>query len=121
MKINEVIGSKETSNANLKTALELLRRKHTSIDTKSLINIVRNTDQMFGYDNLIDAAENDNTVKNLIKSINKKTVVLVSAGDLTNDQETVTVTPAGDATKNPVDTVDSMAKRAAKERGAPVA
>ena len=37
------------------------------------------------------------------------------------DQETVTNTPDGEATQAPVDTVDNMAARAAKQRGAPIA
>lgn len=127
MKINEFIhGPTNTPESNLVTALELIRNRYKDsnklpkISTQSLINLVLNTDRTFDYDALVTANNNNPAVKNLIKSFNKDSVELRSADDLAGDQDTTTNTPNGDATQNPVDTVDDMAKRAAKARGAAI-
>ena len=113
--------------SNLVTALELLRHRSedksipASISTKSLINLVLNTDKTFSYDALVDANENNPAVKNLIKSFNKDQVILAP---LTGEEDSTTTNTDGtpqDTFQAPVDDVSSMAKRAAKTRGAPVA
>ena len=124
MRLDEFIHSpKNTPESNLTTALELIRNRYKDkqqppkISTQSLINLVLNTDKTFDYDALVQASENNPAVKNLIKSYNKDYVELRSADDSENDA-TTTLTPTGDATTVPVDTVSNMAKRAAKTRGA---
>ena len=123
MRINELIHSpKNTPESNLLTALELLQHRYQDkkvppkISTQSLINLVLNTDKTFDYDALVAANENNPAVKNLIKSFNKDYVELRSAGEEDEDSGTTTNTPDGDPSQAPVDTVDSMAKRAAKKR-----
>ena len=119
-------GPTNTPESNLITALELIRNRYKDvptapkISTKSLINMVLNTDRTFDYSALVSANENNPAVQNLIKSYNKDFVELRSVDDETEDPATTTNTPDGDPTQNPVDTVDDMAKRAAKTRGAPI-
>jgi hypothetical protein len=119
-------GPTNTPESNLVTALELLRNRYKDVptppklSTQSLINMVLNTDRTFDYDALVSANEENPAVKNLIKSYNKDYVELRPAGEDAEDEATTTNTPDGDPTQNPVDTVDDMAKRAAKTRGAPI-
>jgi hypothetical protein len=114
-------GPTNTPESNLLTALELIQHRYKdkdkvpNISTQSLINLVLNTDRTFDYDALVSAVENNPAVKNLIKSFNKDYVEL---NTIDSDDSTTTVTPDGEATDAPVDTVSNMAKRAAKERGA---
>lgn len=129
MRLNEFVHSpKNTPESNLVTALELIRHRYNDkeqlpkISTQSLINMVLNTDRTFDYDALVSANETNPAVKNIIKSYNKDYVELRASGDEAETDATTTNTPdQGDPTKEPVDTVDDMAKRAAKERGAPIA
>jgi hypothetical protein len=118
-------GPTNTPESNLLTALELIRNRYKDIptapkiSTKSLINMILNTDRTFDYSALVAANENNPAVKNLIKSYNKDFVELRSVDD--EAEEATTTNPLdGDPTQNPVDTVDDMAKRAAKTRGAPI-
>ncbi len=127
MKIYEVTNHNISNpEPNLVTALELIRNRYKDrdqlpkISTQSLINLVLNTDRTFNYDALVQSAEENPAVKNLIKSYNKDTVELRPAGEMADDEGTTTITPDGDTTDAPVDTVSNMAKRAAKERGAAV-
>ncbi len=127
MKISEVTNhSISNPEPNLVTALELIRNRYKDrdqlpkISTQSLINLVLNTDRTFNYDALVQSAEENPAVKNLIKSYNKDTVELRPAGDMADDEGTTTITPDGETTDAPVDTVSNMAKRAAKQRGAAV-
>lgn len=120
-------GPTNTPESNLLTALELIRHRYNDqnqlpkISTQSLINMVLNTDRTFDYNALVSANENNPAVKNLIKSFNRDYVELRSSGDEPDEEDvTTTNTPNGDPTQNPVDTVDDMAKRAAKTRGAPI-
>jgi hypothetical protein len=119
-------GPTNTPESNLVTALELIRNRYKDvptvpkISTQSLINMVLNTDRTFDYDALVSANENNPAVQNLIKSYNKDYVELKNADDAAEDEATTSNTPDGDPTQNPVDTVDDMAKRAAKTRGAPI-
>jgi len=123
MRINELVHSpKNTPESNLTTALELLRQRYKDknklpkISTQSLINMVLNTDKTFDYDALVSANENNPAVKNLIKSFNKDYVELRPADERADDDATTTNPKDGDPTQQPVDTVDDMAKRAAKKR-----
>lgn len=106
------------------TALELIRNRYKDrdklpkISTQSLINLVLNTDRTFDYDALVQSAEENPAVKNLIKSYNKDTVELRPAGELGNDEGTTTITPDNEVTDAPVDTVSDMAVRAGKKRDA---
>ena len=129
MRLREFAGENNGApESNLVTALELLRHRSqdksapATISTQSLINLVLNTDKTFSYDALVDANENNPAVKNLIKSFNKDQVILAP---LTGEDEDSTTTNTDGATQNtfqaPVDDVSSMANRAAKSRGAPIA
>jgi hypothetical protein len=129
MRLREFAGENNSApESNLVTALELLRHRSqdkstpATISTKSLINLVLNTDKTFSYDALVDANENNPAVKNLIKSFNKDQVILAP---LTGEDDDSTTTNTDGATQNtfqaPVDDVSSMANRAAKSRGAPIA
>lgn len=109
--------------SNLVTALELLRNRYKDrgqppqLSTQALINLVLNTDKNFNYDALVDANKNNPAIQNLIKNFDKNTVTLKPFDDEGDDITTnVDVNPEA-----PTDTVDSMAKRAAKERGAAIA
>ena len=127
MRLDEFIHSpKNTPEANLTTALELIRNRYKDIptppkiSTQSLINMVLNTDRTFNYDALVSANETNPAVKNLIKSYNKDYIELRPAGETGDDDLTTTNTPSGDATDAPVDTVKNMAKRAGKKRDADI-
>lgn len=129
MRINEVTEPASPSDGNLVTALQLLKSKYSDgksapkISTKSLINLVLNTDKNFNYDSLVQSAENNPAVKNLIKSYNKDFVILRLNSEADNADSTTTLSPSGNnqpAFQVPVDDVSSMAKRAAKQRGAAV-
>lgn len=127
MKINEFIHSPtNTPESNLVTALELIRNQYKDrnktprINTQSLINMVLNTDKTFDYNALVQAAEENPAVKNIIKSFNKDYVILRS-DEPEGDATTTTIPPeGGDPTQQPVDTVGDMAKRAGKKRDAPL-
>jgi hypothetical protein len=127
VRIDELVHSPlNTPESNLVTALELIRNRYKDvptapkISTQSLINMVLNTDRTFDYDALVSANEKNPAVQNLIKSYNKDYVELNNADDTAEEEPTTTNTSSGDATEAPVDTVDDMAKRAAKARGAPL-
>ncbi len=127
MRLNEFIHStKNTPESNLTTALELIRNRYKDIptapkiSTQSLINLVLNTDRTFDYDALVNAVETNPAVKNLIKNYNTDYVELRSADDSAEDTATTTVTPDGETTQAPVDTVSNMATRAAKKRDADI-
>lgn len=84
--------------------------------------MVLNTDRTFDYDALVSANQNNPAVKNIIKSYNKDYVELRTSGDEEETDATTSNIPnQSDTTKEPVNTVDDMAKRAAKQRGAPIA
>jgi hypothetical protein len=130
MLINEVTEPASPSDGNLVTALQLLKSKYSDgksvpkISTQSLINLILNTDKNFNYDSLVQSAENNPAVKNLIKSYNKDYVILRLTSDAENVDATTTLSPTGSPQQQgfqlPVDDVSSMAKRAAKQRGAAV-
>lgn len=111
--------------SNLITALELLRNRYKDVPsapklkTQSLINLVLNTDRTFDYEALVRANEENPAVRNLIKSFNREVLVLQPFGD-EEAGEDITNTPDGESTQAPVDTVNSMAKRAAAKRDADI-
>ena len=118
-------GPTNTPESNLVTALELIRNRYKDvptvpkISTQSLINMVLNTDRTFDYDALVSANETNPAVQNLIKSYNKDYIELRST-DSEETDATTTNPEDQDPTQNPVDTVDDMAKRAAKKRDADI-
>ena len=124
-------GPNNVPEANLVTALELIRNRYkdvptpAKIRTQSLINMITNTDRTFNYDALVAANEENPAVKNLIKSFNRDSVELQPWGDeLETDEETTNPPESvsgGNVMQQPVISVDDMAKRAAKNRGAPMA
>jgi type II secretory pathway component PulC len=132
MRLFEFDETSGTSDANLITALELLRNRYKDsgkpaiIGTQSLINMVLNTDKNFSYSSLVSANENP-AVKNIIKSFNREKVILNTTDDEAEVTDATTTNPRDVDTSNPatfqqpVDDVSSMAKRAAKDRGAPLA
>jgi hypothetical protein len=122
----------EDSAVNLITALELLRHRYKTsdqppkINTNSLINMVRNTDQNFDYNALI-AANEIPAVQNLIKSFNKDEI-LINLDDPTSDVQNdapAVLNVGGDEEEvdnvGDTDVVGDMAKKAAKRDGAPLA
>ena len=117
----------EPLDSNLLTALELLRNRYkdqdvpAKIKTQSLINLILNTDRSFNYDALVNANDNNPAVKNLIKSFNRDYVELQPFGGDIEDADVPTTNVDQTTSQEPVDTVDDMAKRAAKTRGAAVA
>jgi len=119
MRINELNSKGSTPEQNLITALELIQHRYKDqdkipkISTQSIINLVLNTDKNFDYNALIQA-NNNPTVKNLIKTFNKDYVELHSLTDISD--QTTTNTPTGQSTTAPVDTVSKMARRAGKKR-----
>ena len=127
MRLNEFQhSSKNTSESNLTTALELIRHRYKDkkqppkISTQSLINLVLNTDKTFDYDALVQANTNNPALKNLIKSYNKDYIELRPAGEDNDSSATVENPKDQDVDPNaPVDTVSNMAKQAARKRNAP--
>ena len=126
MRLNEFIHSpKNTPESNLTTALELIRNRYKDqdtapkISTKSLVNLVLNTDKTFDYDALVAANTNNPALKNIIKSYNKDYIELWPAGEDNDSSATVENPKDQNIDPNaPVDTVSNMAKSAAKKRGA---
>lgn len=136
-RLGEDTSSSDDPSANLLTALQFWRERYKDSDspakikTQSLINMVLSTDRTFNYAALTDANENNPAVKNLIKSFNREYVELQPYGDEVEDDTPESNTDEDmfgmeqgqgqDQYQEPVDTVDDMAKRAAKQRGAAVA
>ena len=124
MRLNEFThGPTNTPESNLTTALELIQHSYKDLEklpnvsTKSLINLVRNTDRTFDYEALVTANENNPAVKTLIKSFNKDYVELNPVN--TGEEEAPTTNVGDETTQASVDTVSDMAKKAARRRNAP--
>lgn len=84
------------------------------ISTSSLINLVKNAGHPnFSYADLVDAHEQMDTVKNLVKSFSKDEVILRTDDDA-NDSEADDL--MSQPTQDSEDTVKSMAKRSLKTR-----
>lgn len=134
MRLNEFVHSPtNTPESNLLTALELIRFRYQDknqlpkISTQSLINMVLNTDKTFDYQSLVQANENNPAVRNIVKNFNRDYVELNPIGNEPAEDEaeeeldTITNTPTGNIATEPVIDISDMAKRAAKQRGAPIA
>lgn len=88
-----------------------------SISTGSLINLVKNIVPAFSYDALVDAHENSDAVKELIKSFNIDRVDLRGFSDeqsIGNDEKDTR--EPGQQGISPTDTVSRMANRALNKR-----
>jgi len=105
---------KNTPESNLVTALELIRTrqkdagKDPKFNTNSLIKLVTNTDHTFDYNALIAANKDNPAVKNLIKSIDQKHVVLKNPG-VDDDNDGKTDTADNVIPPPPEEDADSMA------------
>lgn len=138
MKINEIIfedtsaeeqlsGSEDgTLTANLMPVLMFLKKRSedkelsAKLKTDSLIQLVQNAgDTTFDYTALVDAYENNDSVKELIKTFNRDTIELTSDADLDDNKEhgedEEGETHSG-TEENPEEVVKKMAKSAAKSR-----
>lgn len=146
MKINEIIledtsaeeqlGSSNDKNGedslttNLMPVLMFLKKRSedkelsAKLRTDSLIQLVQNAgDTTFDYNALVDAYENNDSVKELIKTFNKDTIELMSDSDKDSDEEHGAGSGENDNSEdhtspeqNPEETVSQMAKKAAKNR-----
>lgn len=116
-------GATTPSISNLVSTVETLRNKTDQIRVDSLVNLVRKRpgSEMFNIDILVDAFENNPTVKNLITSItdDDSGVKYAHLKSLTSDDDIIEP-EMGDndlgKARNPKDTVKSMAKRATSKR-----
>jgi len=115
-----------TTTYNLISTLADLRSKTDKIRVDSLVNLVRRRpgSEMFNVDLLIGAQKKDSTVQNMIKDINSdnsgvKYVYLKNLNAVdqtqTQDQDEQESNSISNSTGSQ-DTVQSMAKRAAKKR-----
>ena len=117
MKIREII-KEGVDTAPLLTVLQYMRsRSHDQdqvgeLSTDAIINMVRNTGVPFDFQALVDANENDDAVKELVKSFNRKTITLSAFGDETEvNNDEANVNNDGDGKE-----VSRMAKRALNKR-----
>lgn len=85
----------ETSDPGLATVLSFLSNRIQDEDsdpkmsTQSLINMVKNSGAYFDYDALVNAYENDDAVKHLIKDFNKDEITLRLPGDEEIDSDEI--------------------------------
>ena len=77
------------------------------INTNALINMVKNTGVSFDYQSLVDAYDNSEAVKNLIKNFSKSEVELVGSADDEVSGEHASGEDSGDA-------IERIAKRVAQ-------
>jgi predicted transcriptional regulator YheO len=113
MKINEIIGFlKEdvSSVASLLTVLTHLKKMTKEkdsqgvYDTDSVVQMVRNTGApSFEYENLVTAYEQNPSVKELVKNLNKKKISLKLDSD---------IEVGGGGVEGSAETVSQMAQRA---------
>lgn len=124
MRAQEFIVEVESSSSilNLISTLEALRSTTDQIRVDSLVNLVRKKpgSEMFNVDILVDSYKNNDTVKNMVDDIKSDDngVRYVYLKSLTNDEEVIDdLNKGSDSSGNTaVNTVSSMAKRAAKKR-----
>lgn len=116
-------GATTPSISNLVSTIETLRDKTDQVRVDSLVNLVRKRpgSEMFNIDILVDAFENNPTVKNLITSItdDDSGVKYAHLKSLTADNDIVEPEMGNNdlgGARNPQDTVKSMAKRATNKR-----
>lgn len=133
MKINEIIcedvsaeeqlsGGKGTLTSNLLPVLMFLKKRaedrelSAKLHTDSLIQLVQNAgDTTFTYQSLVDAFENNEAVKALIKNFNEEEVILKSDNDQ-DGEEDIDHEAEGGRPQDPTEVVKGMAKSAASER-----
>lgn len=123
MKINEIIcesdsGEEQLANTsmggNLGPVLMFLRKRCEDsgmvpkMRTASLIQMVKNAgDTSFNYDSLVNAFEENDAIKDMIKNFNENEIVLSSNADEEEDPEHKDQVPADSE-----QVVDQMAKKA---------
>jgi hypothetical protein len=96
----------ESSDSGLATVLSFLANRvqdeesDPKISTQSLINMVKNSGAYFDYDGLVQAYENDDAVKHLIKDFNKDTVTLRLPGDEELDSKDIEDEEGDEGTDN---------------------
>lgn len=131
MKINEIIredvspeeqlAGEGSLSSNLLPVLMYLKKRGddkevaTKLRTNSLIQLVQNAgDNTFTYETLVDAYENDEAVKALIKNFNKDTVEFKSELDI--EDEEFDSEEEDRREQDPTEVVKGMAHSAADER-----
>lgn len=135
MKIKEIISEdisaadqlsgEDSLTSNLMPVLMFLKKRSEdkelspTLRTDSFIQLVQNAgDESFDYNSLVDAFEDNDQVKELIKSFNKESITLKSDADIDDDDQEHSSGEEEDYTHvdDPEATVKSMAHSAAKER-----
>ena len=135
MKIREIIlredvsaeeqlgGGEGTLTSNLLPVLMFLKKRaedrelSAKLHTDSLIQLVQNAgDTTFTYQSLVDAFENNEAVKALIKNFNEEEVILKSDNDPDDDADIDHEDSEGGQAQDPTEVVKGMAKSAASER-----
>lgn len=87
--------SSDATDSGLATVLNFLanRAKDSdapgSMSTQSVINMVKNSGSYFDYDALVNAYENDKSIKNLIKDFDKDTITLKLPGEDEPDSDEI--------------------------------
>lgn len=133
MKVNEIICEEGPDigvlSMNLLPVLSFLKSQaeergiSAKLRTDSLIRMVKNAgDSSFDYTALVKAHEDNDAVKELIKSVNRDEIVLASDELDIDDQEVTSGEEGGPDpfALSPEEQVSSMAKKAASNRGAAV-
>lgn len=122
MSADEQLSGEDSLTSNLMPVLMFLRKRSEdkelspTLRTDSLIQLVQNAgDQSFDYQSLVDAFENNDEVKELIKNFNKDTIELKSDSDV-SDSEHSSEEEEYSHSDDPEATVKQMAKSAAKNR-----
>lgn len=125
-------GGDHNLSANLMPVLQFLKNRSEDkelapkLRTDSLIQLVKNAgDTTFNYQALVTAHENDDAVKEMIKSFNEDEIILKSDFDRSGSSSESGETHGDDSEEggqhggpeDPTVTVDKMAKRAAGKRG----
>jgi hypothetical protein len=119
----EQLGGEGTLSINLLPVLMFLKKRaedrelSAKLSTNSLIQLVQNAgDTTFTYESLVDAFENDEAVKELIKNFNEEEVILKSDTDPDEESDIDHEDEEGGQAQDPTEVVKGMAKSAASER-----
>jgi len=119
----EQLSGESNLSSNLLPVLMFLKKRSedkelsAKLRTESLIQLVQNAgDTAFDYNALVDAFENVEAVKELIKSFNEDEVILKSDNDPDADEEHTGDDDETGASKDPQKTVQDMAKKARNNR-----
>ncbi len=133
LKINEIIredvspeeqlAGEGSLSTNLLPVLMYLKKRGddkevpTKLRTNSLIQLVQNAgDNTFTYETLVDAYENDEAVKALIKNFNRDTVEFKSESELDDEEFGDDEEETGGHEQDPTEVVKSMAHSASDNR-----